>query len=218
MDWLNWYITFASQNIYGFIPILGLIYALFFLLKKVFKKLPNPVYFVVLTFIVCIFTIPSIPRYTFENGVISKYKNAGEYKLVDSANWGAIVEPITLINTPIGFFHFVSPSSLSFLGDVKSNKEKGYRSQIYRYNEPVITQIIDANCANMKISISEPRENVFKYISFNESMNANEQKIYCKTDYSPQIKMFRCKYKTLSKMSKVSEELAIQANNQCKQK
>ena len=86
MSWLNWYLSFAAENIYGFIPILAVVYAIFFLLRKLFKKLPHPGIFVGISFFICLFTIPSMPRYTFENDILSKYKNAGEYKLVNSAN------------------------------------------------------------------------------------------------------------------------------------
>ena len=218
MSWLNWYLSFAAENIYGFIPILAVVYAMFFLLRKLFKKLPHPGIFVGISFFICLFTIPSMPRYTFENDILSKYKNAGEYKLVNSANWGALVEPITLIKTPIGFFHFVSPIQHSSWKNFQEKEVREYRSQIHRYSEPTISQLIDADCSDNTISISEPREGVFKYISFNDNMSKNQKKIYCETDYSFQVKMYQCKYRILSKLSKVSEKEVMEANEQCKSK
>lgn len=216
MSWIDWYLSFAAENIYGFIPILAVVYAVFFLLRKLFKKLPHPGVFVALSFFICLFTVPSIPRYTFENDILSKYENAGEFKLVNWANWGAIVEPITLIKTPIGFFHFVSPISHSSWEDFQEKAVKEYRSQIHRYGEATISQLIDADCSDNTISISEPREGVFKYISFNENMSEIQKKIYCETDYLPQVEMYQCKYKILSKLSNVSEKEVVDANERCK--
>ena len=216
MDYLNWYLNFAANNIYGFIPIIGTIYGFFFILKKVFKKLPNPLIFAGLSFFICIFTIPSIPRYNFENNVLLKYKNAGEFKLVNSSKWGALVEPVTLFKTPIGFFHYVSPVTHSSWKNFNENEEREFRSHIYRYSEPTRTQIINVHCSDMLISISEPIGGVYKYLVFNEKMNDNQKKIYCKTNFQNETNIFICKYRILSKITKPTEKEVINADNQCK--
>ncbi len=217
MNWFGWYLNFAAGNIFGFIPILAGVYAGFFLLRKLFTRLPDPAVFVGVSFFICLVTVPSIPRYIFEEEILSKYKNAGEFKLVNSANWGAIVEPITLVKTPIGFFHFVSPiSPYSTWENFKKKEVREYRSQIYRYSEPSITQLVDVDCSNNTISVSEPIEGVFKYVTFNENMSELETRIYCNTDYSSQVKIFQCKLNILNGISGASEGDVAEANQQCK--
>ena len=78
--------------------------------------------------------------------------------------------------------------------------------------------MLDADCSDNTISISQPRDGVFKYISFNDDMSKKQKKIYCETDYSFQVKMYQCKYRILSKLSKVSEKEVMEANEQCKSK
>ena len=214
MSWLNWYLNFAATNIYGFIPILALIYGIFFLLKMFFNRLPHPGIFVVIAFFLSLFIIPSIPRYTFERDIISKYKDSSEYKLVETANWGALIEPITLLKTPVGFFHFVSPDLISS-GIYTQDNQGRFFSQIHRYDEPPVTQMVEAECSDLTISISEPRDGVYKYIFFNEQMTEYQKRIFCETDYSPQIEIYKCKFKILRQINEISDEAVIDANRQC---
>ncbi|MEG9861212.1 MAG: hypothetical protein V6Z81_01705 [Parvularculales bacterium] len=109
MDWLIWHINFAAHNILGFMPIVAIVYGLFFVLRRKFSKLPDPFIFGALTFLMCLFTILSIPKYIFEYKIVSMYKHLGKYKLGNEARWGNLSEPLTLFSTPIGLFHFISP-------------------------------------------------------------------------------------------------------------
>ena len=63
MSWLEWYIKFAGENVYGFVPLLAIIYLVFLLLKIIFPKLPDPGYFVFVSFFILIFAAPPISRY-----------------------------------------------------------------------------------------------------------------------------------------------------------
>jgi energy-coupling factor transporter transmembrane protein EcfT len=215
MDFLNWYISFTSRSLYGFLPILAVVYAVFFVLRKAFKKLPDPGVFVALAFFIGIATIPSIPRYTFEKEVLSYYKNLDEFKLVDSAKWGALVEPLTLIKTPTGFFHFVGP--LDFYPFVFGlNNQRQFLSMIHRYEEPTVSQVVHADCSDMTYWLAEPGQSIVKEQSSYEKMNNNQKISFCETDYARQVKISNCKLKILSELSEVTEEANINANTQCK--
>ena len=98
MNWINWYINFTAESIYGMIPILLLVYVSFFLLRKVFTKLPDPAVFTVLSFFIGIATIPSIPSYIFEKEILERYKYASHYKLIHSVKHSVLTEPLTLFN------------------------------------------------------------------------------------------------------------------------
>lgn len=216
MNWVNWYLNFAAENIYGFLPIMIVVYFVFVLLRKIFSNLPHPGVFVGLAFFIALFTIPSMPRFNFEKEILSKYSSAGEFKLVNKAGWGALHEPITLINTPTGFFHYVMPVAPAVFGSFDKNMEREFRSKIHRFDEPEISQIVNVNCPYNSISKSEPQDGIFRYTHFNEQMNDSERKIYCETDYEPEVRMFQCKYKILSKLSDVTEEATRTADAQCK--
>ena len=214
---LEWYVKLASQTTYAWLPLLAAVYLIFFGLKKIFNRMPDPLMFVMLAFFIGIFTIPSIPRYLFENETLSQYRDAGEFKLVDKANWGALIEPITLIKTPIGFFHFVSPISQPILGYDKDRARNEFRSHIYRYDEEPVYQIIDADCSDNTISISEPVDGDFRYIIWDEEMVDHQKRTYCETDYEAQVEIFYCKFNIVSKISNVSEQEVAQANTECTQ-
>ena len=214
---VDWYIQFASSNIYAWLPILVVVYVISAGLKKIFNKSPNPSIFLMLTFVIGIFTVPSIPRYLFESEILSQYKDSGEFKLVNKANWGALIEPITLIKTPIGFFHFVSPISQPILGYDKDRARNEFRSHIYRYDEEPVYQIVDADCSDNTITISEPVDGVFRYITWDEEMVGYQKRTYCETDYEAQVEIFYCKFNIVSKISNVSEQEVAQANTECTQ-
>jgi len=213
MSWLLLYLDLASESIFLFLPIAAVIYGVFFLLRKRFNKLPHPGVFAAISFVVYLLSIASVPRYTFEHEVTASFENtASEFKLVNTAKWGAIVEPITLIITPIGFFHFVSPIALSETWDnFQRKKIRSYRSEIHRFSEKPIRKWVNVNCSENLIY-----SGAFKQFSPDEKMSDHEKRIYCETDYSEQIKIFQCKYNFLNKRFDVSDDENIEANNRCK--
>lgn len=215
MEWIKSYLIFTSNNIYGFIPILVVVFLIFFILKLIFKNFPNPFIFVFISFIILIFTLPSVPRYIFETEILSEYENASEFKLVNSTRWGAFTEPITLIKTPIGFFHFVNPVSQIPIGYDKNRSRNEFLSQIHRYNEEPIYEIVDVECSDKLISYSRSFDGIYRSISFNEKMLENEYKIYCETNYEKEAKTFFCKANILMKMDNITEEIVSEVNKQC---
>ena len=218
MYWIDWYLAFTANSIYGVFPVVIISYFFFYILKKILRVMPEPYIFVGLIFFIYILTVPSYPRYKFEKDTIAQFDYQSEFKLVNKYKLGAFVEPLTLVNAPIGFFHFVSPVSQysrGVLGYSRARDRNEFTSLIYNYGENPITQIIDADCSDKTISISEPVDKVFRYKVFNEAMNDNEKKIYCETDFSPQMKIFYCKFNILKDVKKVSTEELIDADKRC---
>ena len=220
MHWIDLYMNFTAGSIYGVFPVLIISYLIFYILRKIFRIFPEPFIFVGLIFFVYIFTAPSYPRYKFEKNIIAKFNHQSEFKLVNDAKWGAFIEPLTLIKTPRGFFHFVSPATPGGGNSryIKNGKANSFYSEIYRYEETPITQIVDADCSDKMITISEPVDGVYRTKVFNQKMNDNEEKIYCATDFTPQMQIFYCKFRMLTDVKKVSLEEVIEADKKCSSK
>ena len=88
MKWVNWHLNFAAENIFGFLPIMIVVYFAFVLLRKIFSNLLHAGVFVGLAFFIALFTISSMLKFNFEKEILSKYSSAGEFKLVNKAGGG----------------------------------------------------------------------------------------------------------------------------------
>jgi hypothetical protein len=186
MALVQWLFT---ETIYGAFLLCLAIYWVASLVKKLFKAAPRPSVVAVLAFVVLAATLPSIPRYQFQAQGLKMAEEHPEYKLAWTARYGDIVEPLTLINTPIGFFKFVSPDPLTY----QRGKDGNFHTVILRYREDRHEMIVDANCEDKTMFTSEPDSSgVFRYTT-EKSMKMSKQdiEIYCDADYSEQMASIR---------------------------
>jgi hypothetical protein len=232
-EYLKIYLEFASDNIYGFIPILAIVYGIFFLVKKLFSRFPDPLIFVVLTFFIGLFTLPSLPRYFFEEETIERYKNRSEWRLVNITRNGAIIEPLTWFNAPIGHFNFVTPIP-NALYDFNSGSHS-FLLETVNFERGVTKEIASVDCASKKI-IYASRDGEFlpfldvwgndtgyKYRTkdyqemdkYNFPYEDYDYKTYCQTDYSNNYKIFRCKRLALRGVETLTPEILSSTNTQC---
>ncbi len=106
-------------------------------------------------FLICLFTLPSIPRYQFEREALSKIEGKDWIRVIDKTKWGSLTEPLTFIKAPVGSIFIVMPNSPI---------EGGFREVLMRYKEKPRVRMSDPDCTDHTILYSEPDSNgVFRY-------------------------------------------------------
>ncbi len=171
---LNWLFV---HTIYGIAGIAVVTYLLLSGLKKVVPRLPEPAYFGAAVFVVGLITLPSLPRYQFEDRVVSEIEGKTWMRVVNRTKWGSLTEPLTWVRAPIGSLTIVMPNSPI---------EGGFREAIVRYEEEEIVSMVDPDCMDFTILYSRPdRRGVFRYTTRSAvKMNDDQKKWYCEYDWS----------------------------------
>jgi hypothetical protein len=124
MAMIEWFFT---ETIYGLIVLALPIYGLAYVFKKMVPRAPSPFAVAAVGFVLLLATVPSYPRFKFERDVLATLKGSPHAKVVATARYGDLLEPITWFYAPVGFVHAVSPNSQLNGG--------GFRRVIWRYNE-----------------------------------------------------------------------------------
>lgn len=186
LDIIQWFFT---ETIYGIGALTFAVYGLSVLANKHIKKFPAPPIITALAFFLFLFTLPSYPRYKFESETLAQFEEREHFKLVNTAKWGDLIEPMTWLKTPIGFFHFVSPDPSAYHPETGGS----FKSIILRYEEAPIQELVDADCENKEISIYEPdEEGVLRYTDrFGDEMTEKEIDIYCENDFTKEADLVR---------------------------
>jgi len=207
MKYLDWYLNIASATIYAWIPLFVVIWFFFKLLKKVSSEKTG---YIICGFLglVILLTLPSYDRYSFQSNTKSLYKNKPYFLLVDYARYSALVEPITLINTPIGFFHYISPIGDPTISYDFNRSSNTFVSNIHNFNKENDFRLITTNCDKRMLEVSKAIEDVYKIID-KRKMVFNEEEIFCKTDYNKEKDIWYCifnKVKNINKEKFTSQE------------
>lgn len=186
MALIQWFFTETTYGIFLLcLPIYGMARAV----KKVFKAAPDPSVITVLAGVVLFLTMPSIPRYQFQAEGLRMAQEHPEYKLAWTFRYGDILEPLTLVNAPIGFFKFVNPDPLTY----QPGEGGEFHAVVLRYKEDRQQMIVHASCQDKTMSISRPDSSgVYRYTTEGEvEMSEQDIEIYCHTDYSEQMNFMR---------------------------
>ncbi|PCI21592.1 MAG: hypothetical protein COB67_13980 [SAR324 cluster bacterium] len=165
------------ESIYGIAIVAVIAYFLAFGLKKVITNAPKPEIIAGIVFFIALFTIPSIPRYIFESETLSKVDGKPWIKILDKTKWGAITEPLTWFNTPVGSIFIVMPNDMSI---------GGFREVLMQYKKELKVVMTEPDCSDKTIFFSVPNnKGIFQYTS-NESqqMTVQEIKRYCEYDWA----------------------------------
>lgn len=188
MALLEWFFT---ETIYGIFLLCLPVYGAAWVVKKFFKAAPHPGSITFLAGLALLMTVPSFPRYQFQTKGLQMAQDHPEYKLVSKAGYGDFLEPLTLINTPIGFFQFVSPDPLSY----REGEDNQFHEVILRYKEDRQEKIVHAYCKDKTVEISEPdSKGMFRHTTDKpKEMNKWQEKDYCQTNYSEQVEAIRSK-------------------------
>jgi hypothetical protein len=137
----------AILSVYGIVGLAALLYWALNVSKRRLTWIPNPTYVAVPLALVAIMTVPSVPRYRFESDGLAKIESSPWIRVVDKAKWGSLTEPLTLLSTPIGFFHLAMPDP----------QEAGtFREIFLRYSENPRIVISEPDCDDGTILRAEP--------------------------------------------------------------
>ena len=221
MELLNKYLELGSQSFFWYLPLFLIFYVFFLLLKKLGMNIFSPYKATIFISIIAALTLPTIPKYNFANEVNKTFKDASEFRLVNSSSAVSLAEPLALIKSPATFFLYVSPlqppqsSGYSFGSDNNS-----FIVIEYKYKELPTQEIIDADCTNTIISISKPVDGTFKYID-ERPMFPQEKATFCINDYTYENDIAFCKVRKMFENSTSDmdqnqlDKLIIQFNNEC---
>tara|TARA_Y100001934_G_C12025149_1_gene618729 strand:- start:141 stop:755 length:615 start_codon:yes stop_codon:yes gene_type:complete len=193
MEIFSTLLNFASENLYGMAILLLPIYGIFWLLRKVFPRSPNPLGVVLIIGVLGIFTLPSIPRYFFEQEILQKLEQNKNLKLIHSAKWGAIIEPLTWFYSPIGSFYIVGPSGIAGTYYKKDESRNSFRTLLFRYKEDPQFRLVDADCKDRTVWMSGPDKNgTYRYLTRTAMKMFDVQvKTFCEEDYTEQMAILR---------------------------
>ena len=157
---LNW---LFFHTIYGMLGVAILVYLLFRDLRKTSPRFPEPALVAGVVFLVGVGTLPSIPRYQFQNEMLKhmlRIENSG--RVASTSRWRSMTEPLTWVNPPIGAVTLIWPQSSHFVGDGQRIGLAPFENRFYewtmRYGEKPAESLVDPDCAQSTIRYTRPDE------------------------------------------------------------
>lgn len=135
-----------TASIFGSVICAAVVFFISHKLSLIFPKFPDPTILTLVTFIVTLFTLSSIPRYQFEKSTLADISRKPWIRVINQTQWGDVTEPLTWISTPIGSFLFATPNPENI---------GGYRELSMRYKETPHIYNVRPSCENRIIQRSE---------------------------------------------------------------
>lgn len=158
---------------------IGSLAALVYLISSKFNRRDMGFKIALIVFFVGLFTLPSVPRYQFEQDVISNQVNKPWVKIAKTHKGGDIAEPLTWFMTPVQTFILVMPES--------SSSSRFLVTQ-FTYKEPALIRLAIPDCKVRSVSFFAMDNQSGKYAAFKEAQNKEmfleEYKLLCLTDWS----------------------------------
>ncbi len=177
MDFINW---IFFDTIFGIATIVMATYGIVRLLFKD-KENKTPEIIAGVAFFTALLTIPSIPRYQFENEIREKINQSPWMRVVNETKWGDLTEILTLFVTPVGSFTLVMPNEPTI---------GGFSVITFQYDEDPIESLIEPECSDETYTYSYPHNGKFVYGTEEDGsfdvvkMQGWEHEQFCKSDWS----------------------------------
>jgi len=179
MDWVTAIIIwFLTDSVFGTMLLAAGAYGLAKLVK-----FPVPEAAGVVVFLIGMFTLPSYPRYKFENDTYAELAKHPEYRIVQTTYWGSLTEPLTWFHSFTGHFRAVAPDPISSDEDLHISM---FRQIVFRYDEKPQEWIFNVLCEDNKMSSQIRGENgKFELLSKDwEPISKENRNLFCKSDWS----------------------------------
>ncbi len=172
------------ETILGFFVIFAIAYGIFWAIKLVFPKAPNPATMAAPFVLLGILTLPSIPRYLFEQDVFDMTKGRPWIRITNQTKSGDLVAPLTLIKMPITSVTMVMPNDPPV---------GGFRKIVMRYDEEPMVFFVDPDCEDSTVWYSQPDdEGTVRYSTGKpQDMTEQERETYCAHDWAPEREALR---------------------------
>ncbi len=176
------------ETIIGSLVVGAVAYGIFWAIKRVFPKAPNPAIMAGPFLLLGILTVPSIPRYLFEQEVFDMTKGSPWIRITNQTKSGDLVAPLTLIKTPISSITMVMPHDPVSLGV--------FRKIVMRYDEEPMVFFVDPDCEDSTVWYSQPDdEGTVRYSTGKpQDMTEQERETYCAHDWAPEVEALRTEY------------------------
>ena len=123
-------------------------------------------------------TLPSIPRYAFEDQIMATIQDKPWVKVVNKTKIGTLIEPLTWFNAPVGSISVVTP------GDALT---PGFHMVIFSYGQKEVAALVEPDCATRMIDYSYAGEDgIYRADEqfWNQRMSDKDYELYCKTDWT----------------------------------
>ena len=192
----------------------NILYTIILSLKKILLIL------VVILIITAYFYLPTREKDNFARNIIEQYKYQSQFVLVNTFKFGDLSNPFTWFNPKTEHFHYVSPlgypyGAYTYGGDDVNT----FLSEKHWYGEKdKRIQIVDVDCNEKLMEISEPIDGVFKQTVTGEKMNSIEIKAYCETDYTKQYDIYFCKALEFMSIKEPTIQQAMDVDISCSEK
>ena len=172
------------ETIIGFVVVGAIAYGIFWAIKRVFPKAPNPAIMAGPFLLLAILTVPSIPRYLFEQDVFDMTKGRPWIRITNQTKSGELVAPLTLIKMPITSVTMVMPNDPPV---------GGFRKIVMRYDEEPMVLFADPDCEDSTVWYSQPDdEGTVRYSTGKpQDMTEQERETYCDHDWAPEREALR---------------------------
>ena len=163
----------------GVLLAMAVAYFLAKVIRKIFPKFPKPETMMGLAFLIGLLTIPSIPKYSFENDTFAKLEGMTWVKIVNENYESSILDPVTWFKKPLNSIYFVQPAN-PLLGHT------GYQEIFLKYGEEDEVHFADPNCEDKTVHYSTPdSKGVVRYVSpLPGEMEDHHFSLYCEHDWS----------------------------------
>jgi len=206
------------HTIYGMLGVAILVYLLFRDLRKTSPRFPEPALVAGVVFLVGVGTLPSIPRYQFQNEMrkhMLRIENSG--RVASTSRWRSMTEPLTWVNPPIGAVTLIWPQSSHFVGDGQRIGLAPFENRFYewtmRYGEKPADSLslVYADCVQSTIRYTRPDESgiLHPVTPSPVKMVAREKDWYCEHNWSWEEKWSWEKEALLRACGKACQLLAI---------
>lgn len=181
----DWIASFLFGTVWGIGLLCSPLIGLLFLASKMWPQ-HSTIYFAVMAIILfgAIATVPSIPRYQFEQEVVAELEKNPYARVVHKFRLGEITEPLTWFNAPYGSFFVVIPDRLTGMND-NLDIPRSFQTVLLRYDEPIVVSMMMVYCADREYKRSEPdQEGYFRNTTATaQELNDELYSIYCEYDW-----------------------------------
>ena len=171
---INW---LFFDSIFGVLIIGGLVYLILKNIKTSKSNTSLPIIIAGTIVWVGAFTLPSIPRYYFEEKVMLQLKGNNGIKIVEKVKSRELAEPLTWFYAPVKSIVAIMP------GDVL---DPGFNVYIFDFKTAPIVAFVDADCKDNEVSVAKPdKEGILRVVT-NTPVKMSQKEVlwFCKLDWS----------------------------------
>jgi hypothetical protein len=187
---MSWIEGFLFNNIYGIALLVSPLFGIAWIAHKLSRGSLLPFYIAGGLGALVFCTVPSVPRFLFEQRVLEQAASIPGIRLVNSTRWGDLVEPVTWFYAPYGAFRFVGP--YSSIQDIKG-PNRMFREFVLRYGEEPGIYVRQVFCDDGEYSIAAPDEDgEFRIIAKDwPELSAEDRRPFCEEDWTEEKKELR---------------------------